>query len=240
MKKKKDRTKALYYVIACGCLFLFLMLCLSSLLDIGERLRNISVYLEYSFYVIFVLVFVLLIIRPIYIILKSPSLSIATSLEQNDPKVYSIYKKVSKNIIKNNNLKDDDLMLLTKYNSKEELLVNLQFVFENSVKPDLNKIIINEAKTVMISTAICQSARFDMVTVFAVNLKIIKNIVEKPSIEEAPSNFINTGIYIFNQDILDKIDETELSLRGEYEITDSLQLQIDDGKQVMGFITDKK
>ena len=68
MKKKKDRTKVLYYVIAIGCLFLFLMLLLSSILDIGERLRNVSKYLEYSFYAVFVLIFFLLIVRPFYVI----------------------------------------------------------------------------------------------------------------------------------------------------------------------------
>ena len=198
MKKKKDRTKVLYYVIAIGCLFLFLMLLLSSILDIGERLRNVSKYLEYAFYAVFVLVFFLLIVRPIYVILKSPSLSIATSLDQNDPKVYAIYKSVSKNIVKNNNLPADDVNLLTKYRSKEDLLINLQFVFEKSVKPDLNKIIIREAKTVMISTAICQSARFDMITVFTVNLKMIKNLVEKCGFRPSMKNLSKLTVNVFS------------------------------------------
>lgn len=198
MKKKKDRTKVLYYIIAIGCLFLFLMLLLSSLLDIGERLRNISVYLEYAFYAVFVVVLYFLIIRPIIIIVKSPSLSIATSLEPNDPQVYAIYKRVSKNIVKNNNLPKDDQLLLTKYNSREELLINLQFVFEKSVKPDLNRIIINEAKTVMISTAICQSARFDMITVFAVNLKMIKNLVEKCGFRPSMKNLSKLTVNVFS------------------------------------------
>ena len=198
MKKKKDRTKVLYYVIAIGCLFLFLMLLLSSILDIGERLRNISKYLEYAFYAVFILIFFLLIVRPIYIIVKSPSLSIATSLEQDDPKVYSIYKSVSKNIVKNNKLPEDDVVLLTKYKSKEDLLVNLQFVFEKSVKPDLNRIIIREAKTVMISTAICQSSRFDMITVFTVNLKMIKNLVEKCGFRPSMKNLSKLTVNVFS------------------------------------------
>ena len=70
MKKKKDRTKVLYYVIAAGCIFLFMMLCLSSVLDIGERLRNVSKYLEWGFYFVFALVLILLIVRPIYIIVN--------------------------------------------------------------------------------------------------------------------------------------------------------------------------
>ena len=66
------------------------------------------------------------------------------------------------------------------------------------------------------------------------------NIVEKPKKEEAPSNLVNTGIYIFNKDIFDKIEKTEVSPRGEYEITDSLSLQIADGKIVKGHKTTKE
>lgn len=67
----------------------------------------------------------------------------------------------------------------------------------------------------------------------------IKNIVEKPKRDEAPSNLVNTGIYIFNNDIFEKIAKTEISERGEYEITDSLTLQIADGKKVIGHKTNK-
>ena len=67
----------------------------------------------------------------------------------------------------------------------------------------------------------------------------IKNIVEKPSIEEAPSNLVNTGLYVFNKDIFEKIEKTELSERGEYEITDSVSMQIAEGKKVIGHKTDK-
>lgn len=67
----------------------------------------------------------------------------------------------------------------------------------------------------------------------------IKHIVEKPKIEDAPSNLVNAGIYIFNKDIFEKIEKTELSERGEYEITDSLLMQIEDNKNVIGHKTDK-
>lgn len=70
---------------------------------------------------------------------------------------------------------------------------------------------------------------------------IVKKIVEKPeTIEEAPSNYINAGIYVFNQNIFEKIAMTEKSERGEYEITDSLNLQIEDGDKIGVFITDKQ
>lgn len=65
----------------------------------------------------------------------------------------------------------------------------------------------------------------------------IINIIEKPSAEEAPSNLINAGIYLFRPDIFQAIKKTEKSPRGEYEITDSLKIQISEGKQVIGIPT---
>lgn len=68
----------------------------------------------------------------------------------------------------------------------------------------------------------------------------ITNIVEKPPKGEEPSNLINAGIYIFNKDIFEKIKQTEISERGEYEITDSVSLQIDEGKKVLAHETTKE
>lgn len=197
MKKKKDRSKFLYYVIAIGVLILFLILLISSLLDIGERLRRISVYLEYGFYALVVLLTYLVIIQPIIIIIKSPSLSIATSLDQNNPKAVAIYKKVAKNIVHSNDLPEEERILLTQYKNKQELLFNLQYVFENSVKKQLNRIIVHDAKTVMISTAICQSARFDMITVFAVNVKMVKELVVQCGFRPSMKNLSKLTVNVF-------------------------------------------
>ncbi|MGZ7208422.1 MAG: bifunctional sugar-1-phosphate nucleotidylyltransferase/acetyltransferase [Methanobacterium sp.] len=68
----------------------------------------------------------------------------------------------------------------------------------------------------------------------------IKNIVEKPSLEEAPSNLINAGIYVFDKKIFDAISKTEKSERGEYEITDSLKIQMKENKKVIGLKSEDK
>ena len=90
--------------------------------------------------------------------------------------------------------------------------------------------------TLMLLTEVENPSAFGVVEIEDGN---IKSIVEKPKREEAPSNLVNAGIYIFNRDIFDKIEKTEISERGEYEITDSVSLQIADGKKVMGHKTDK-
>ena len=51
---------------------------------------------------------------------------------------------------------------------------------------------------------------------------------------ESPSNMVNTGLYLLTRDIFDAIDDTRLSRRGEYELTDSLQLLIDRGIPLTG------
>ncbi len=90
--------------------------------------------------------------------------------------------------------------------------------------------------TLMLLTEVEDPSAFGVVEIENGN---IKNIVEKPKREEAPSNLVNAGIYIFNKDIFDKIRETEISERGEYEITDSVSLQIEDNKTVIGHKTSK-
>ena len=90
--------------------------------------------------------------------------------------------------------------------------------------------------TLMLLTEVEDPSAFGVVEIENGN---IKNIVEKPKREEAPSNLVNAGIYIFNKDIFDKISETEISERGEYEITDSVSLQIEDNKTVIGHKTSK-
>ena len=90
--------------------------------------------------------------------------------------------------------------------------------------------------TLMLLTEVEDPSAFGVVEIEDGN---IKSIVEKPKREEAPSNLVNAGIYIFNEDIFDKIEKTEISQRGEYEITDSVSMQIQDNKAVVGHKTSK-
>ena len=57
----------------------------------------------------------------------------------------------------------------------------------------------------------------------------VTSIVEKPAPGEEPSDLANAGMYIFQPGIFRLIDETGLSSRNEYEITDSLRALIDSG-----------
>jgi len=58
----------------------------------------------------------------------------------------------------------------------------------------------------------------------------VVNICEKT--ENPPSNMANTGLYLFTTDIFEAIEKTPESVRGEYEITASLQLMLEQGIKI--------
>jgi len=58
----------------------------------------------------------------------------------------------------------------------------------------------------------------------------VVHIYEK--VEKFPSRMANAGLYLFTPDIFAAVSQTSKSPRGEYEITDSLQLLIDQGHHI--------
>jgi len=60
----------------------------------------------------------------------------------------------------------------------------------------------------------------------------LTEIVEKPQRSESPSNLANTGIYVLNSAIFDRLQATSRSGRGEFEITDAISSLARSGTQV--------
>jgi glucose-1-phosphate thymidylyltransferase len=54
------------------------------------------------------------------------------------------------------------------------------------------------------------------------------------------SRIVNTGIYVFTPQIFETIEKTPISENGEYAITDTLQIMIDEGKEVTSVSTEAK
>jgi UDP-N-acetylglucosamine diphosphorylase/glucosamine-1-phosphate N-acetyltransferase len=94
-----------------------------------------------------------------------------------------------------------------------------------------------ETSSILMLTEVEDPSSFGVVEI---ENDIIKNIIEKPAPGEAPSNLINAGIYLFDKTIFDAIDSTEKSERGEYEITDSLKIQMSENKIVRGLKSNNK
>ena len=182
IKAKKHNFSPIWYVLGIGSVIIILLFIVSSVINVGEkfeRIPKVGNYVEIGFYIIVALLVWLLVFNPIRVILTSPSLDVITTFDESSRKYNGLYKKVAKNIVKNNDLPEEDVKLLTEYKNVTELRLNLQTVFDRTIKKQLNDIIISHAKTVMISTAISQNARVDMFTVYAVNLRLIKSLVEK-------------------------------------------------------------
>jgi len=175
MSEKKR--KIFWYFIGIGVCIVFLLFLVSSTINIGERLRNIHPHVEYTFYVLIALLVWFLILNPLRIIAFSPSLSIVTTLDKDSIKAHKTYKTVSKNIIENNVLTDEEKNALLNYKSWDELRDALHLSLNGSVKKQIQKIIVRNARSVLISTAISQNQMVDTYSTISINLRLIKEIV---------------------------------------------------------------
>lgn len=196
--KKKDSTKWIWYSVAIGVIILFLLMLLSSVLSVGERLANVNIYLSYGFYVIAFLLTYLLVFRPVMIILFSPTFSVETTLDPKSRKNYAVYKRVARRLIEQKDIPESAKKILREdIPNYDALKISLNYVLNEYVKKMMNKVIRNNAKTVMISTAISQNGRLDMLTVMAVNLKMIKELVEMCGFRPNMKNLSKLTINVF-------------------------------------------
>ena len=62
------------------------------------------------------------------------------------------------------------------------------------------------------------------------NVFKIKDMVEKPAFEDAPSDLAIIGRYILTPDVFDAIERTEKGAGGEIQITDAMRLMLREGK----------
>ena len=68
----------------------------------------------------------------------------------------------------------------------------------------------------------------------------VKRIVEKPSLEDAPSNISSLPLYVFSDRILEFLPLVRPSPRGEYELQDAIQMLIDATDKVTGVFTEHR
>lgn len=64
------------------------------------------------------------------------------------------------------------------------------------------------------------------------DVKKVKGMVEKPAIEDAPSRFAATGRYLLDRKIFDALRRITPGAGGELQLTDAIDLLIDEGQPV--------
>ncbi|CCV64068.1 conserved hypothetical protein (UPF0283) [Alteracholeplasma palmae J233] len=225
MKKEKTARK-FWYAIAIGVVILFLLILISSVLSVGERLSKIHAYIAYAFYGIAFILTYLLIIRPVHIVLFSPSFSVETTLDKTSRRGFRIYKKVAKRLLEQEDIPEASKESIRKaMDNKDELREVLNHTYNHYIKKRINRIVKNHAKTVMISTAISQNGRLDFFTVIVVNLRMIKEIVLVCGFRPSYKNLAKLTINVFttaliaegleNIDIQDILPQSTMNTLGE-------------------------
>lgn len=118
------------------------------------------------------------------------------------------------------------------------VILNGDIIVDSQLIKDLiTKYDANNARSILTLIEVDDPSQFGVVELEGDK---IVNLVEKPTLEEAPSNLINAGIYLFDENIFPAIEKTEKSPRGEYEITDSIKIQMKKEETVLGLkSTDK-
>ncbi len=118
------------------------------------------------------------------------------------------------------------------------IILNGDIIVESQLIEDLmDKYQSTGAKSILTLTQVDDPSCFGVVELEGD--KII-NLIEKPAPGETSSKWINAGIYLFDDDIFRAIKDTPKSLRGEYEITDSIKIQMEKGEKVLGMPSNDK
>ncbi len=63
----------------------------------------------------------------------------------------------------------------------------------------------------------------------------VKGMVEKPTLEEAPSNLAVIGRYILTPDVLRSLNKMRSGAGGEIQLTDAIAAEINQGRDVFGY-----
>ena len=167
---------------------------------------------------------------------------------KKDPRIINEYKKILKyrKIIKfvfqDKPLGTGDAVLKTKKFIKDKFFLML-LPDDLIIKKNCSKSMISIHKKFKTSVMASMRVKKNEVSRWGIyNIRnkidkinfIIKNVVEKPNVKQAPSNYAVIGRYILPKTIFDKLINLKPSKGGEIHITDAIQSLIDDNNKFVG------
>jgi len=103
------------------------------------------------------------------------------------------------------------------------------FLSNDAVKKVVNDYEEGDCQAAMAVTSVSAPQFFGIVTVEGGR---VQSIVEKPLTGSSAGNLVNAGLFIFPPEVFAAIDKTGKSERGEFEITQSIKILIDQGVKV--------
>lgn len=189
--KKKNFISAI--IVAIGFIA-FLLWVISIAFKIGDNLKDISVYLQYFYYVVALIVIYCLLVKPFFVVMFAPSFSLEKlnkrlNGKQKKSVVSSNYKnlrKLAKRLIKKKLVNEENIILLknelrkkegdllTKYTSLKSLIDNC---INKDLKKDIRQIVINASRDTLYLTSISQNSFVDILIVVINNFRLLKKIV---------------------------------------------------------------
>ncbi|MFD1571303.1 bifunctional sugar-1-phosphate nucleotidylyltransferase/acetyltransferase [Halorubrum laminariae] len=113
--------------------------------------------------------------------------------------------------------------------AQAEPVVDERFVVLNGdvlVDPSLPRALADAGGTAVAATEVADPSSYGVISTTSDGT--LARIVEKPA--DPPTSLANVGCYAFEPDIFEYLDRTPESERGEYEVTTTLELLVDDDR----------
>ena len=152
------------------------------------------------------------------------------------------YRKMIKFVYQNKPLGTGDAVLKTKKYIKDNYFLMLlpdDLIIKNNCSKKMINIHSKKKCSVMASMKV-EKKTVNRWGIYSVYKKIdkdnfyIKDVIEKPNINQAPSNFAIIGRYILHKKIFNKLKKQRKGKGGEIHITDSIKQLIREGEKFIG------
>lgn len=222
--KKKNLVACLFIMLGFTA---FLLWAISISFKIGNNLKDISIYLQYFYYLVALIVIYFLLIRPFFIVMFSPAFSlerITKDLEGKQKKFvveknYKNLRKLAHRLIKKKLVNEEnvDLLKIELKKSEGSLIekyTNIKLLIdkciEKDLKKDLKNIVIMASRDTLYLTSISQNSFIDILIVVINNFRLLKKIVIRcgfrPSFVRLFKFYINVSFSALIADGAQKMD----------------------------------
>ena len=189
-------THTLSVIIPAVSLFLLMFLfLLSGLISLGQQITLVSPILAWLYGLIVLACLGAGIIWPILSVWRRPIFSMYMLRYRDGRARFYWCRKLTDNLKKNTELTNEETAQLEDFlkqgNQADDLLIDF---FTEKFSPVIDSEIKSAAKTAFVTTAISQTAFYDMFSMLSVNLHLIRTIVE--SCGYRPSGAALLGLYV--------------------------------------------